>query len=80
MRRVLTLSLTVRGFIQSEFVPTHYEEFQRDMGAWIREGQVHYLEDIVDGLDNAPEAFRGLLTGRNVGKLLVRVSDDPTLH
>ncbi|MBB2891865.1 NADP-dependent oxidoreductase [Flexivirga oryzae] len=77
-RKVLTLSLTVRGFIQSDFVPTHYKDFQRDMSGWIRGGQVHYLEDIVDGLERAPEAFRGLLTGRNVGKLLIRVGDDPT--
>jgi NADPH-dependent curcumin reductase CurA len=75
MRTVLTLSLTVRGFIQSEFVPTHYEAFQQDMSGWVRDGQVRYLEDVVDGLDQAPEAFRGLLTGRNVGKLLVRVGD-----
>lgn len=79
MRTVLTLSLTVRGFIQSEFVGAHYKDFQRDMAGWIRDGQVRYLEDVVVGLDQAPEAFRGLLTGRNVGKLLVRVSDDPTL-
>ncbi|GAB3498100.1 NADP-dependent oxidoreductase [Flexivirga lutea] len=78
MQRILTLSLTVRGFIQSEFVPTHYESFQRDMSAWVRDGQVNYVEDVVDGLDQATEAFRGLLTGRNVGKLLVRVGDDPT--
>lgn len=78
LRRVLTQSLTVRGFIQSEFVPTHYDAFLQDMSGWVRDGRVRYLEDIVDGLDRAPEAFRGLLTGRNVGKMLVRVSADPT--
>ncbi len=78
MRRVLTLSLTIRGFIQSEFVPTHYEAFEQDMSAWIRDGKVRYLEDIVDGLEHAPDAFRGLLTGRNFGKLLVRVGEDPS--
>jgi NADPH-dependent curcumin reductase len=78
MGKVLSLSLTVRGFIQSEFVPTHYAAFQQDMAGWIQDGEVTYLEDIVDGLDQAPEAFRGLLSGRNVGKLLVRVGEDPT--
>jgi len=78
-RKVLTLSLSVRGFIQSEFVPTHYEAFERDMTGWVRDGRVAYLEDVVDGLEQAPEAFRGLFTGRNLGKLLVRVGDDPTL-
>jgi NADPH-dependent curcumin reductase CurA len=78
MRLMLTRSLTVRGFIQSEFVPTHTSDFVRDMPGWVTEGKVRYREDIVDGLEAAPEAFRGLLAGRNFGKLLVRVSPDPT--
>ncbi len=78
MNLVLTRSLTVRGFIQDEFVPTHTEAFTREMGEWVRSGEVAYLEDVVDGLENAVDAFRGLLTGRNVGKLLVKVGDDPT--
>jgi NADPH-dependent curcumin reductase CurA len=40
---------------------------------------VRYREDVVEGLENAPEAFRGMLAGRNFGKTLIRVSDDPTL-
>jgi len=79
LRRVLTKSLTIRGFIQDEFVADHYADFLRDMGAWVADGTVRYREDVVDGLENAVDAFRGLLTGRNVGKLLVRVGDDPTL-
>ena len=74
MNLVLTRSLTVRGFIQDEFAPTHTEAFTRDMGQWVADGDVAYLEDVVDGLENAVDAFRGLLTGRNVGKLLVRVA------
>ena len=42
----------------------------------VGDGAVRYREDVVDGLDSAPEAFRGLLRGRNLGKLLVRVSED----
>lgn len=75
MSRVLTLSLTVRGFIQSEFEPTLTEAFQRDMTAWVRDGKVRYREDVVEGLENTPEAFRGLLVGRNFGKLLVKVGE-----
>ena len=78
MRRVLSKSLTVRGFIQGEFIRSHGADFERDMSAWIADGSVRYREDIVVGLENAPEAFRGLLAGRNFGKLLVQVSDDPT--
>ena len=75
---MLTKSLTVRGFIQSEFTKSHGRDFVRDMSAWVADGSVRYREDVVDGLEAAPEAFRGLLTGRNFGKLLVRVSEDPT--
>jgi NADPH-dependent curcumin reductase CurA len=78
MRRVLSKSLTVRGFIQGEFSRSHGADFERDMSAWVADGSVRYREDIVVGLENAPEAFRGLLAGRNFGKLLVQVSDDPT--
>jgi len=50
----------------------------RDCGGWLREGQLKYREDIVEGLERAPEAFIGLLQGQNFGKLLVRVGEDPT--
>jgi NADPH-dependent curcumin reductase CurA len=78
MRLVLTKSLTVRGFIQGEFTHSHGRDFVREMSAWVADGSVRYREDVVDGLDAAPEAFRGMLAGRNFGKLLVRVSEDPT--
>ncbi|HWU32195.1 MAG TPA: NADP-dependent oxidoreductase [Marmoricola sp.] len=78
VRRILTLSLTVRGFIQDEFIPTHHDDFLRDMSDWIADGSVRYREDIVQGLENTMDAFRGLLTGRNVGKLLIQVGTDPT--
>jgi NADPH-dependent curcumin reductase CurA len=48
--------------------------FYQDMAGWIASEKVRYKEDIVDGLRNAPDAFLGLLQGRNFGKLIVRVS------
>ncbi|WP_062985391.1 NADP-dependent oxidoreductase [Nocardia anaemiae] len=71
--RILTKSLTVRGFIQSEFVREMYKDFLREMSGWIAEDRVRYREDIVEGLEHAPEAFIGMLEGRNFGKLVVRV-------
>ncbi|SDR71334.1 hypothetical protein SAMN04488570_0120 [Nocardioides scoriae] len=79
MGLVLRKSLTVRGFIQNEFTAAHGRDFVRDMSQWVAEGKVRYREDVVEGLENAPEAFRGLLSGRNFGKLLIKVSEDPTL-
>ncbi|WP_367649035.1 NADP-dependent oxidoreductase [Aeromicrobium stalagmiti] len=78
MRHVLTKSLTIRGFIQNEFVKAHYKDFQAEASGWIADGSLRYKEDVVEGLDNAPEAFFGLLKGKNFGKLLIQVSDDPT--
>lgn len=75
MGAILRKSLTVRGFIQTEFAPTLTERFLTDMTSWIHMGQVRYKEDIVDGLDRTVEAFRGMLQGKNFGKLLIRVSD-----
>ncbi len=78
MGQVLRRSLTVRGFIQDEFLRSHGADFVRDMGAWVADGSVRYREDFVDGLENAPAAFRGMLTGANFGKLVVQVGDDPS--
>jgi len=74
MSVILRKSLTVRGFIQSEFAPTLMGEFLERATPWVRDGSLKYCEDIVDGLENAPEAFIGLLEGRNFGKLIVAVS------
>ena len=78
MSAILTKSITVRGFIQNEFVGAHYKSFQRDVSGWIRDDNFRYREDIVDGLENAPQAFFGMLKGNNFGKLLIQVGPDPT--
>jgi NADPH-dependent curcumin reductase len=76
MREVLSKSLTVRGFINYDFATQYYADFLREVGAGIADGRIRYREDIVDGLENAPEAFIGMLDGRNFGKLIVRVAVD----
>lgn len=77
MRQILVKRLSINGII----IFDHYDrfrDFQRDVSGWIADGSLKYREDIVDGLDSTIEAFQGLMTGRNFGKLIVRVSDDPT--
>ncbi len=74
MREVLSKSLTLRGFIYYEFAAEHYPTFLRTVSAAIADGRIRYREDIVDGLENAPAAFIGMLEGRNFGKALVRVA------
>jgi NADPH-dependent curcumin reductase CurA len=76
MREILSKSLTLRGFINYDFAAQYYADFLRDVGGGIADGSIRYREDIVDGLENAPEAFIGMLDGRNFGKLIVRVAVD----
>ena len=72
IRYVLAKRLTVRGFIILDH-SARFGDFLRDVSTWLREGRIKYREDIVDRLENAPEAFIGMLEGRNFGKLIVRV-------
>ena len=73
MRAILTQRLTVRGFIRGDFLDQQ-ASFFADMSRWIKEKRIKYREDIVEGLENAPEAFKKLFRGENFGKLLVRVA------
>ena len=77
LRGVLTRRLTIQGLIILDHAH-RWRRFHEDMSEWIRTGRVKYREDFVDGLENAPRAFQGLLEGRNFGKLIVRVGDDPS--
>ena len=73
-RAILTKRLTIRGFIVTDFAAKH-GDFQRDVSQWVREGKVKYREDIAEGLENAPQAFMGMLKGKNFGKQLVRIAE-----
>jgi NADPH-dependent curcumin reductase CurA len=76
MRDILVKRLTVRGFLVYDFEAIR-DRAMADLEGWVGDGRLKHREDIVDGLENAPEAFIGLLEGRNFGKLIVRVSPDP---
>jgi NADPH-dependent curcumin reductase len=77
MRAILVNRITMRGFIIFDDYGDRFEEFLTTMQAWLRDGRIKYREDIVHGLDNAPQAFLGLLEGRNFGKLVVGLDDMP---
>jgi len=77
MFRVLTHRVTLRGFIVRDY-DDQLDDFLSDTSTWIKEGKIKYREDIVEGLEKAPNALIGLLKGKNFGKLSVRVSPDPT--
>ncbi|MDP4025532.1 NADP-dependent oxidoreductase [Methylobacterium sp. NEAU 140] len=73
MRMTLTKRLHIQGFIVWDFA-SQAQAFREEVGGWLKAGRVRYREDVVEGLERAPEAFIGLLKGRNFGKLVVRVS------
>jgi len=64
----------VEGFLVYQFKERSAEGL-RQMAAWLREGRLQYREDVVEGLENAPRAFIGMLEGRNTGKQLVKVAE-----
>jgi NADPH-dependent curcumin reductase len=74
MRGVLIKSLALRGFIGADFASEHYPQFLHTVSEALRDGRVRYREDITDGLENAPQAFIGMLAGRNFGKAIVRMA------
>jgi NADPH-dependent curcumin reductase CurA len=76
MREVVSRSLTLRGFLNTEFAAQR-PAFLNDVSGWIADGRVLYREDVVVGLERAPEAFIGMLEGLNFGKLLVDVTGTP---
>jgi len=74
---ILISRAVIQGFIVSDHADRAPAFFQ-EVAPLVRSGRIKYREDIADGLDAAPNAFIGLLEGRNFGKALVRVSPDPT--
>ncbi|WP_394755290.1 NADP-dependent oxidoreductase [Rhodoferax sp.] len=76
LRTLLTKRIRMQGFIIFDDYGHRYLEFAKDMSQWLAAGKIKVREDIVDGLENAPQAFIGLLEGKNFGKLIVRVAQD----
>ena len=71
---ILAKRLTMRGFINYDFTAEYFSDFVTEVSGWIKEGRIQYREHIVDGVENAPKAFLGMLNGENVGKALIRLS------
>jgi NADPH-dependent curcumin reductase CurA len=66
----------MEGFIVFDF-QKRYHEAQAELGKWLAEGKIQFRSDIVDGLENAPQALLRLFNGGNTGKLMVRIAPDP---
>ena len=64
----------MQGFIIFNDYADRFDEFFSQMSIWVKESKVNYREDIINGLENAPQAFIGLLSGKNFGKLVIKVA------
>jgi len=80
MGSLLAKRIRMQGFIIFDDYGSRHGEFFSQMSAWLAEGKIKFREQIVDGLENAPQAFIGLLEGRNFGKLVIRVPNDQRDH
>ena len=72
MGQLLIKRIKMQGFIIFDDYAHRYNEFAEDMTQWLQQGKIHYREHLVEGLENAPQAFMGLLEGKNFGKLVVK--------
>ena len=73
MRAILFKRLLVQGFIVTDHWAEHFDNFLRDVSAWVREGRIVYREDVTDGLRHALERFIGMLRGESFGKTLIKM-------
>jgi NADPH-dependent curcumin reductase len=71
---ILRKRIKMQGFIIFDDYGKRYPEFVKQMTTWLKQDNIKFLEDITDGLENAPEAFIGMLKGKNFGKTIVQIS------
>jgi NADPH-dependent curcumin reductase CurA len=72
---ILRKRMTMRGFIVFDDFGHLYPEFARQTGEWVTHGKIRYREEVIEGLEQAPAAFVGLLRGEAFGKRVVKLSD-----
>lgn len=73
---ILKKRIRMQGFIIFDDYAHRYGEFIQQMSLWVAEGKIQYREHLVDGLENAPQAFIGLLEGKNFGKLVIQIAKE----
>jgi NADPH-dependent curcumin reductase CurA len=74
MGQLIVKQAKVQGFLVSGYA-ARFPEGLDDLARWLKQGKLKYREDVAQGLESAPEAFIGMLRGKNEGKQLVQLSD-----
>jgi NADPH-dependent curcumin reductase CurA len=76
MGKILVRRIKMQGFIIFDDYGHRYSEFFKTMSTWVAEGKIKFREDLVTGLEAAPEAFIGQLKGKNFGKLIIQLNNN----
>jgi NADPH-dependent curcumin reductase CurA len=76
-RNILTQRARVEGFIVLDYVD-RFQEAIEHLRRWLAQGKIQYRVDLVDGLENATSAINKLFDGSNKGKLIIKVSEEPS--
>lgn len=76
-RHLLVKRASMQGFVILDHL-AQAEAARRDLAGWVREGRIRYVEDVLDGIEQAPDAIAGLYRGDNLGKRLIRLVPDDT--
>jgi NADPH-dependent curcumin reductase CurA len=72
-RHLLVKRVRMQGFLIFDYAQ-RFPEALRELETWVRSGQIRYREDILEGLERAPDSIAGLYRGENLGKRLIRIA------
>jgi len=73
-RQLLVKRARMQGFVILDH-PQYYATARADLAQWLREGKLQYVEEVLEGIERAPDAIAGLYRGENLGKRLIRIAD-----
>ncbi|WP_242046466.1 zinc-binding dehydrogenase [Cylindrospermum sp. FACHB-282] len=74
--KILIKRLRLQGFIVTDYL-AQFDVAFRQIGQWLQEGKIKYTQEMVEGLENAPQAILKLFNGDKTGKLIVTISEAP---
>ncbi|CAG8620028.1 17647_t:CDS:2 [Acaulospora colombiana] len=75
LNQVIRKRVKIQGFIVVDYYMELYKEFLDTVGKWLKEGQIKCREHVTIGVENAPQAFVGMMKGENYGKAIVKIAD-----
>jgi len=76
---VIPKRILIQGFVATDHYKELYGKFLKDMNGWLKSHNLKYKEDMVSGIENAPQAFLNLFNGKNFGKLIIKIDKNAKL-